>query len=66
MIRGVARRLEKLEARSAAVQHSYSHVIRFITPEHEVVSTLLMEWGKPFHVDSSPGERPVGGHSHRP
>jgi hypothetical protein len=27
--------------------HSHSHLLRFITPEGEVVSTLLMEFGKP-------------------
>ena len=59
MIRGVARRLEKLEAISAAVNDSYprSHLIRFVTPEHEVVSTLLIESGKPWiwtHLRESP------------
>jgi hypothetical protein len=49
MIRSVTRRLERLEARSvaAAAAHSHSHLLRFITPEGEVASTLLMETGKP-------------------
>ena len=47
MIRGFTRRLENLEVISRADSFSFSHLLRFITPEHEVVSTLLIETGKP-------------------
>ena len=49
MIRGVTRRLRRLEERSAAAgePHFHSHLIRFIRPAGEVASTLLRETGKP-------------------
>ena len=49
MTRGIVHRLRRLEERSAAADESCfdSHLIRFITPEGEVASTLLMEFGKP-------------------
>jgi hypothetical protein len=49
MTRGIGHRLRLLEERSAPAgePHFHSHLIRFITPEHDVVRTLLMQWGKP-------------------
>ncbi len=47
MIRGVTRRLRKIEERSAIVCESFSHLLRFTRPGGEVVSTLLIETGKP-------------------
>ena len=49
MIRGVTRRLRRLEERAAIAGESYSHshLLRFIKPGGEVASTLLIEYGKP-------------------
>jgi hypothetical protein len=49
MTRGIVHRLRRLEERSAAAgeSHFHSHLIRFITPEGEVASTLQMGFGKP-------------------
>jgi hypothetical protein len=49
MTRGIVHRLRRLEERSAATgqSHIHSHLIRFITPQGKVASTLLMETGKP-------------------
>jgi len=46
---GIVHRLRRLEERSAAANdpHFLSHAFRFITPEGEVASTLLMETGRP-------------------
>ena len=47
MTRGIVHWLRKLEERSAVARESFSHLLRFIRPGGDVVSTLLIETGKP-------------------
>ena len=62
MIRTVARRLERLEARAAVVRetNSASHTIRFVDPDKRVTSTMHWENGRCVWTQIEDERRGVG------